>query len=198
MKSLLPAPLAALADSPRAKNAGPVFSTTGRRDIEEARVPSFCVDELGVTVDSRAAAKFFDVPHVEITYRCATLASPDCVADRDKGDAFYRMGRIGFSRVVEGLTGAKTYLDAFDGVILELPFATATLLAKILAADRARLSAAGTDWDVTSAGRHDQSAIMAKAHRDFRAARRRGDKRPFGYWLAYSWRAAEDRRRGGN
>ena len=71
MKSLLPAPLAALADSPRAKNAGPVFSTTGRRDIEEARVPSFCVDELGVTVDSRAAAKFFDVPHVEITYRCA-------------------------------------------------------------------------------------------------------------------------------
>lgn len=76
MKSLLPAPLAALADSPRAKNAGPVFSTTGRRDIEEARVPSFCVDELGVTVDSRAAAKFFDVPHVEITYRCATLASP--------------------------------------------------------------------------------------------------------------------------
>lgn len=108
------------------------------------------------------------------------------------------MGRIGFSRVVEGLTGAKTYLDAFDGVILKSPFATATLLAKILAADRARLSAAGTDWDVTSAGRHDQSAIMAKAHRDFRAARRRGDKRPFGYWLAYSWRAAEDRRRGGN
>ena len=190
MRTLLPAPLA---ESPRGENVDPFFSKPERRDIEEERLPSVCVDELGVYVDSRDAARFFNLPHAEIVRRGATLAVPDCVASRDREGEFYRMGRIGFSRVIEGLTNAKTYLELFDGVILESHFATATLLEKILAADRARLSRAG-EWGVMSAGRLDRSAIMVKAHREFQAARRRGDRRPFGYWLAYSWRVAKARR----
>lgn len=41
---------------------------------------------------------------------------------------------------------------------------------------------------------YDRAAVMKKAHRDYRAARRRGDGRPFGYWLAYAWRVAKERR----
>ncbi len=43
-------------------------------------------------------------------------------------------------------------------------------------------------------GSFNKSAIMAKAHNEFRLARMRGDKRGFGYWLAYSWRVAKSRR----
>ncbi len=50
------------------------------------------------------------------------------------------------------------------------------------------------DGEIMSASRHGRSAIMAKAHRDYRAARRRGDDRSFGHWLAYAWRVAKGRR----
>jgi hypothetical protein len=49
---------------------------------------------------------------------------------------------------------------------------------------------------LTPTGAYDRSAIMSKAHAEFRAAKRRGDNRPFGYWLAYAWRLAKDRRSG--
>ncbi len=39
---------------------------------------------------------------------------------------------------------------------------------------------------------YDRAEIMRK--REFRLARMRGDGRPFGYWLSYSWRVAKDRR----
>ena len=55
-----------LGGQPARQKRRPGFLDDRAPDIEEARVPSFCVDELGVTVDSRAAAKFFDVP-IEIT-----------------------------------------------------------------------------------------------------------------------------------
>ncbi len=41
---------------------------------------------------------------------------------------------------------------------------------------------------------YDRRAIMAKAHREYAASRRRGDGLTFGYWLAYAWRVARDRR----
>ncbi len=43
-------------------------------------------------------------------------------------------------------------------------------------------------------GSFDRAAIMAKAHREYRSARMRGDGRSFAYWLSYSWRVARDRR----
>lgn len=45
------------------------------------------------------------------------------------------------------------------------------------------------------AGGYDRRAIMRKAHREYAASRRRGDGLTFGYWLAYAWRVARDRRR---
>ncbi len=108
-----------------------------RAFAEEEPIPSVCVGD-GVTVDSRDAARFFGVPHAEIVYRCLALGASDCLPDREDGDAFYRMGRVGFSRVVEGLPRAGTYLEAFDSVILESPCQTEKLLGALLAADRAR------------------------------------------------------------
>ncbi len=49
---------------------------------------------------------------------------------------------------------------------------------------------------LTTSGAYDRRAIMRKAHREYQAARGRGDNRPFGYWLAYAWRVAKDRRSG--
>ncbi len=43
-------------------------------------------------------------------------------------------------------------------------------------------------------GSFNRAAIMGKAHREYRAARLRGDGRGFGYWLQYSWRVAMSRR----
>lgn len=41
---------------------------------------------------------------------------------------------------------------------------------------------------------YDRRAIMRKAHREYADSCRRGDGLTFGYWLAYSWRVARDRR----
>ena len=41
---------------------------------------------------------------------------------------------------------------------------------------------------------YDRRAIMRKAHREYAASQRRGDGLTFGYWLAYAWRVARDRR----
>lgn len=41
---------------------------------------------------------------------------------------------------------------------------------------------------------YDRRAIMRKAHREYAASCRRGDGLTFGYWLAYAWRVARDRR----
>ena len=46
----------------------------------------------------------------------------------------------------------------------------------------------------TPAG-YDRAAIMRKAHREYHASMRRRDGLSFGYWLAYAWRIARDRRR---
>jgi len=47
---------------------------------------------------------------------------------------------------------------------------------------------------LTDAGGYDRAAIMRKAHREYAASRRRGDGLTFGYWLAYAWRVARDRK----
>jgi|GEM_PF-6262247 len=44
------------------------------------------------------------------------------------------------------------------------------------------------------AAAYDRHAIMRKAHREYAASCRRGDGLTFGYWLAYAWRVARDRR----
>ena len=41
---------------------------------------------------------------------------------------------------------------------------------------------------------YDRRAIMSKAHREYAASCHRGDGLTFGYWLAYAWRVARDRR----
>ncbi len=45
------------------------------------------------------------------------------------------------------------------------------------------------------AGGYDRRAIMRKAHREYHASMRRRDGLSFGYWLAYAWRIARDRRK---
>lgn len=41
---------------------------------------------------------------------------------------------------------------------------------------------------------YDRRATMRKAHREYAASCRRGDGLTFGYWLAYAWRIARNRR----
>lgn len=43
-------------------------------------------------------------------------------------------------------------------------------------------------------GAYDRGAIMAKAHREMKARRRRGEASSFGACLEYAWRVARDQR----